>query len=201
MEGLSLETQKEIVKNVKAYLFQNKSQEMKNYNKDRIVFMLVKLGGMCNENYLVKVREENSNKIIFQAVYKKFGIMSKTGEHLLESYIIEYLSKKGIGPKLYLEKKSYRLMEYIPETRHIEKDILFNDRIIDQLSLILDTYNHFTSTYLYHIKDNKIEIEPLKANNDISGKEINVTKTYYDNVINVIYKKAKLSFNKFTIFR
>lgn len=88
-------------------------------------------------------------------------------------------------------------MEYIPETRHIEKDILFNDRIIDQLSLILDTYNHFTSTYLYHIKDNKIEIEPLKANNDISGKEINVTKTYYDNVINVIYKKAKLSFNKF----
>ena len=197
MEGLSLETQKEIVKNVKAYLFQNKSQEMKNYNKDRIVFMLVKLGGMCNENYLVKVREENSNKIIFQAVYKKFGIMSKTGEHLLESYIIEYLSKKGIGPKLYLEKKSYRLMEYIPETRHIEKDILFNDRIIDQLSLILDTYNHFTSTYLYHIKDNKIEIEPLKANNDISGKEINVTKTYYDNVINVIYKKAKLSFNKF----
>ena len=197
MDGLSLETQKEIIKNVNAYLLQNKSQEMKNYNLNRTAFILVKLGGMCNENYLVKVIEENSKKIIFQAVYKKFGIMSKTGEHLLESNIIEYLSQKGIGPKLYLEKKSYRLMEYIPETRHIEKDILFNDRIIDQLSLILDTYNHFTSTYIYHIKDNKIEIEPLKDSDDSGNKEIKVMKTYYDNVINVIYKKAKLSFNKF----
>jgi thiamine kinase-like enzyme len=195
MEGQSLE--KEITKNVNAYLLQNNSQEKENYNLDRISLKFEKLGGMCNENYLVKVLEKNSNKIIFQLVYKKFGIMSKTGEHLLESYIIEYLSRKDIGPKLYLEKKNYRLMEYIPETRHIEKDILFNDRIIDQLSLILDTYNHFTSTYLYHINGNKIEIEPLKDNDDRSNKTINVTKTYYDNIYNVIYKKAKLSFNKF----
>lgn len=195
MEGQSLE--KEITKNVNGYLLQNKSGEMKNYNIDRIYFKLEKLGGMCNENYLVIVLEKNSKKILFQLVYKKFGLMSKAGEHLLESYIIEYLARQDIGPKLYLEKKNYRLMEYIPETRHIEKDLLFNDRIIDQLSLILDTYNHFTSTYLYHIKDNKIEIKPLKDNDDRSNKTINVSKTYYDNAINVIYKKAKLSFNKF----
>ena len=196
MEGQSLE--KEITKNINAYLLQNKSQEKENYNLDRISFKFEKLGGMCNENYLVKVLEKNSNKILFQLVYKKFGIMSKTGEHLLESNIIEYLSRKDIGPKLYLEKKNYRLMEYIPETRHIDKDILFNERILNQLSLILNTYNHFTSTYQYHINGNKIEIEPVKEDNNIySDKRINNTKTYYDNIINIIYKKAKNSFYKF----
>ena len=188
---------KEITKNVNGYLLQNKSKEADQiFNKDRFFIKLEKLGGMCNKNYLVTVIEKNSNKTLFQLVYKKFGIMSKTGEHLLESYIIDYLSKKEIGPKLYLEKKNYRLTEYIPETRHIGKDILFNESIIDQLSSILDTYNHFTSTYYYHIQDNKIQIEPLKDDNP-SYKRINVTKTYYDNIFNIIYKKAKCSFDQF----
>ena len=52
-------------------------------------------------------------------------------------------------------------MEYIPETRHIDKELLFNERILNQLSLILNTYNHFTSTYYYHIFGNKIEIQLL----------------------------------------
>jgi hypothetical protein len=119
MEGQSLE--KEITKNIKAYLLQNKSQEMKNFNLDRITFEFEKLGGMCNENYLVEVLEKNSNKIIFQLVYKKFGIMSKTGEHLLESYIIEYLSRKDIGPKLYLEKKKLSFNGIYPRNKTYRK--------------------------------------------------------------------------------
>lgn len=190
------ELEKEITKNVFAYLSQDKNEEMLAINKERIFLKLEKLEGMCNQNFLVSILEKNSNKILLQLVYKKFGIMSKTGDHLLESYIIEYLSKEDIGPKLFLEKKNYRLMEYIPETRHIDKEILFNERILNQLSLILETYNHFTSTYYYNIIDNKIKIEPLYDDNT-TFKRINITKTYYDNIINTIFKKAKNSFNKF----
>jgi thiamine kinase-like enzyme len=190
--------EKEITKNVKIYFYQNKLKET--LNEDRISFEFERLGGMCNKNYLVTIKEKTTGKKVFQFVYKKFGIIQKSGDHLLESYIIEYLSKEGIGPKLYLEKKNYRLMEYIPETRHIDKEILFDERILNQLSLILNTYNHFTSTFIYHINDNKIEIEPLKVKDDYNtygNDNINVTKTFYDNITNVIYKKAKNSFNKF----
>lgn len=188
--------EKEMTKNVKQYLFQNNINKSLVLNEERITLVFEKLGGLCNENYLVKIVEKkNTNKILFQLVYKKFGIISKTGEHILESQIIEYLSKENIGPKLYLEKKNYRLMEYIPETKHIEKDILFDDRIINQLSLIFDTYNHFTKTYSYNINENIIEIQPLKDANT-NNSRINVTKNYYDH-INLIYKMAKNSFNKF----
>ena len=197
MEGEE-ELEKEISRNIKAYLDQKNPKDIQKLSIDRYSFKFEKLGGMCNQNYLVTITEKKSEKTILQLVYKKFGIMSKAGDHLLESYIIEYLSKEDIGPKLYLEKKNYRLMEYIPETRHIDKDILFNERILNQLSLILNTYNHFAPTYIYHINGNKIEIEPLKEDNNIySQKRINITKTYYDNIINIIYKKAKNSFYRF----
>ena len=188
---------KEISKNSMAYLIQNTSEEIKNLEEDRILMTFDKLDGMCNQNYLVTVSEKNPKKILFQLVYKKFGIISKIGEHILESKIIEYLSKRNVGPKLYLEKKNYRLMEYINETRHIEKELLFNERILNQLSLILEIYNNFTSIYSYQIEDHKIKIEPLEVDNSSSFEGIKVTKTYYDNIINTIYKKAKNSFIKF----
>ena len=191
------EIEKEITKNIKSFLMLDKS-DFQAFNEKRMSFKIEKLDGMCNQNFLVTIEEKGSNLILLQLVYKKFGIMSKAGDHILESCIIDYLSKEGIGPKLYLEKKNYRLMEYIPETRHIDKELLFNERILNQLSLILNTYNHFTSTYSYQIIGNKIEIEPLNDENNASPiNKIDVTKTYYDNIINVIYKKAKNSFNKF----
>jgi thiamine kinase-like enzyme len=191
------EIEKEIIKNIKSFLMLDKS-DFQAFNEKRMSFKIKKLDGMCNQNFLVTIEEKGSNLILLQLVYKKFGIMSKAGDHILESCIIDYLSKEGIGPKLYLEKKNYRLMEYIPETRHIDKELLFNERILSQLSLILNTYNHFTSTYSYQIIGNKIEIEPLNDENNASPiNKIDVTKTYYDNIINVIYKKAKNSFNKF----
>ena len=85
------EIEKEITKNIKAYLMKDKSEDFQAFNEERISFKFEKLDGMCNQNFLVTIIERGSNNILFQLIYKKFGKMSKAGDHILESCIIDYL--------------------------------------------------------------------------------------------------------------
>ena len=176
----------EIIENIKQYLLE------KNTIQDNININIEKLGGMCNENFLISIKN-NENKI-FELYYRKFGKISDCVDHNLESEIIKYLSENNIGPKLYKENKDFRIMEYIPNTIHIEDNELFSQNIINQLYSIINIYNQFSYIYKYSIdSNNKISTAPLNKENN---KKL-VDKTHYNNCLNIIYKKSKDSFAKF----
>ena len=76
--------------------FYNMQKDIRTQSKN-IDIELKKIGGLSNVNYIIVVKDMSTNETIF-------GALSKGVNHELETTIIKYLAKKGIGPKLLYEE-------------------------------------------------------------------------------------------------
>ena len=138
---------------------------------------LKKIGGLSNVNYIAVVKDMSTNEKIAQVLYRKFGALSKGINHDLETTIISYLAKKGIGPKLIYEEPNgnFRLVEYLENTTTISKIKGLEPKFIDKLIPILVSYTDISYTYKYEIKDNKISLNPL--DDGIASKKLMARKS------------------------
>jgi len=140
---------------------------------------LKKIGGLSNVNYIAVVKDMSTNERIAQVLYRKFGALSKGVNHELETTIISYLAKKGIGPKLIYEEPNgnFRLVEYLEGTNTISKIKGLEPKLIDKLVPILITYNMLSYTYLYEIKNNKVFLTKMEDN--IPDKRLMISKNQF----------------------
>ena len=159
---------------------------------------LKKIGGLSNVNYIAVVKDMSTNERIAQVLYRKFGALSKGVNHELETTIISYLAKKGIGPKLIYEEPNgnFRLVEYLEGTATISKIKGLEPKFIDKLVPILISYNMISYTYSYDIKNNKIAFKAMEDH--IPDKRLTVSNNQYTTCVDEWLEKAFQCYNQFT---
>ena len=159
---------------------------------------LKKIGGLSNVNYIAVVKDMSTNERIAQVLYRKFGALSKGVNHELETTIISYLAKKGIGPKLIYEEPNgnFRLVEYLEGTNTISKIKGLEPKFIDKLVPILTSYNMISYTFLYEIKNNKVSLTKMEDN--IPDKRLMISKNQYSTCVDEWLEKGFKCYNQFT---
>ena len=159
---------------------------------------LKKIGGLSNVNYIAVVKDMSTNERIAQVLYRKFGALSKGVKHDLETTIISYLAKKGIGPKLIYEEPegNFRLVEYLEGTNTISKIKGLEPKFLDKLVPILVSYNMISYTYKYEIRNNKITLNPIE--DGIPDKRLSVTKNQYSTCVDEWLEKGLKCYKTFT---
>lgn len=193
-----MEDFEKIKENVRNFLTQKLSipREQKN-----IELTLEKLDGLSNTNYLITVMNKSTEEKLIQIVYRKFGEISDVVDRDLESKIISDLANKGVGPKILERdeiKNTYRIDEYLVNTKPIPKTEQFDQQVLDQIINIANSYSLISSVYNYKVESNKgysINISPV---DEASRKE---TYIIQQNLFNMctkdMYSKAFSSFVTF----
>ena len=159
---------------------------------------LKKIGGLSNVNYIIVVKDMSTNETIAQILYRKFGALSKGVNHELETTIIRYLAKKGIGPKLLYEEPNgnFRLVEYLEGTNTISKIRGLDPKFLDKLIPILVSYNKISYTFKYEINNNKISMNPVE--DGIPDKRLMISKNQYTTCVEEWLEKGVKCYNNFT---
>ena len=155
-------------------------------------------GGLSNANYLAVVKDMSTNKEIAHVLYRKFGTLSSGTDHALETAILEYLAKKGVGPKLLYEDPNgkFRLVEYLDGTITVPRSKSFEKDFLNKLYPIVNIYSLFSYTYKYKIRNGKIEISPIE--DGIKEKRFLISKNQYETCLDEWYDKVVVSFQKFS---
>jgi len=158
---------------------------------------LKKLGGLSNLNYSGIVKDMSTNQRIAQVLYRKFGALSESVNHELETTIINYLARRGFGPKLYTEVPGdYRISEFLIGTSTIAKEKEFDQDLLDKLIVILNIFTSISYTYKYTTSGDNISLTPVQ--DGIKEKRINVSKNQYLNCMVDWLEKARSVYKVFT---
>ena len=177
--------------------FYNMQKDIRTQSKN-IDIELKKIGGLSNVNYIIVVKDMSTNETIAQILYRKFGALSKGVNHELETTIIKYLAKKGIGPKLLYEEPNgnFRLVEYLEGTNTISRIKGLDPKFLDKLILILISYNKISYIYKYEITKNKISMNPVE--DGIPDKRLMISKNQYTTCVEEWLEKGLKCYNNFT---
>ena len=159
---------------------------------------LKKIGGLSNVNYIAVVKDMSTKGKIAQVLFRKFGALSEGVNHELETTIIDYLAKKGIGPKLLYEEPNgkYRIVEYLDGTITIPISKGLDPKFLDKLFPIINAYSLISYTYKYKITGGNISLAPIK--DGIKDKRLMVSKNHYEVCVNEWLEKARKCYKTFT---
>jgi thiamine kinase-like enzyme len=185
-----------IKKNVESFIIKNRKLEEKD-----LEITIKDIGGLSNQNFIVTITNKTTKEIIEQILYRKFGEISDVVSRELETMIIDKLSQKGIGPKIYDidPKGNYRIEEYLSNTSPIKKIDEFDNNILNQIIEILNNYSLIADVYKYEIINNEIIYNPIYNNDDKEHKEKNrINYNMFNKCYNEMYNKAKESFKLFS---
>ena len=176
------------------YFSKRKGRSQENY----IEVELRKIGGLSNVNYIAVVKDMSTNEKIAHVLYRKFGALSEGVNHELETTVLEFLAKKGIGPKLIYEEPNgkFRIVEYLEGCSTIPRPKGLNTKFLDKLIPIINAYTLISYTYKYSIRDDKIIFSPIKDN--IKDKRIFVSKNQYETCMVEWLEKARNCFKVFS---
>ena len=177
--------------------FYNMQKDIRTQSKN-IDIELKKIGGLSNVNYIIVVKDMITNETIAQILYRKFGALSKGVNHELETTIIKFLAKKGIGPKLLYEEPNgnFRLVEYLEGTNTISRIKGLDPKFLDKLIPILVSYNKISYIYKYEITKNKISMNPVE--DGIPDKRLMISKNQYTTCVAEWLEKGLKCYNNFT---
>ena len=177
--------------------FYNMQKDIRTQSKN-IDIELKKIGGLSNVNYIIVVKDMSTNETIAQILYRKFGALSKGVNHELETTIIKFLAKKGIGPKLLYEETNgnFRLVEYLEGTNTISRIKGLDPKFLDKLIPILVSYNKISYIYKYEITKNKISMNPVE--DGIPDKRLMISKNQYTTCVEEWLEKGLKCYNNFT---
>ena len=187
-----MEYMEKIISNIKLFL----SSRFQMREENEIELNFIRLNGLSNIIYLVKIFDKTSNVLIKELIYRSFGNISEFVDRETEMALIDNLSASGLTPSVYeTDKTSYRIEEYIGNSDTLNKEYLQEDFIIEKIVNILIAYSLISSIYNFHIvsdelqKDYKITFDPVIQK---------VKQNMFDKCLNMMFVKAKNNFEKFS---
>ena len=184
----------QIQRNIKKYYLSTKKINI--LPEKYIGVHLKKIGGLSNVNYSGIIKDMSTNQKIAQVLYRKFGALSESVNHELEVTIINYLANKGYGPKLLYEVPGdYRISEFLVGTNTIPKEKTFDQKILERLYIILDTFTSISYTYKYITNGDDISLNSI--DDGIKEKRVDITKNQYQNCVVDWLERAKSVFKTF----
>ena len=184
-----------IKSNIRSYIINKKKIQL----PEKVIEINLKdIGGLSNTNYLATITNSTTNEMIDQILYRKFGEISDVVDRDLETMIINDLSLKGLGPKIYEKDKNgkYRIDEYLSNTSPIQKKDECAPIVINQINQIVNNYSLIINMYKYHISGENINFSIIK--DAISKPKRRINNNMFDKCMVEMYNKAILSFNIFS---
>ena len=184
-----------IKSNIRSYILNEKKIQL----PEKVIEINLKsVGGLSNTNYVATITNTTTNEMIDQILYRKFGEISDVVDRDLETMIINDLSLKGLGPKIYEKDKNgkYRIDEYLSNTSPIQKKDEFAPIVINQINQIVNNYSLIINIYKYHISGENINFSIIK--DAISKPKRRINNNMFDKCMVEMYNKAILSFNIFS---
>ena len=184
-----------IKSNIRSYIINEKKIQL----PEKVIEINLKdIGGLSNTNYLATITNSTTNEMIDQILYRKFGEISDVVDRDLETMIINDLSLKGLGPKIYEKDKNgkYRIDEYLSNTSPIQKKDEFAPIVINQINQIVNNYSLIINMYKYHISGENINFSIIK--DAISKPKRRINNNMFDKCMVEMYNKAIQSFNIFS---
>ena len=174
------------------------SQKKIKIQEQSIGVELRQIGGLSNSNYIAVVRDMSTSEKIAKILYRRFGALSDGVNHELETAVLEFLAKKGIGPKLIYEEPhgKFRLVEYLEGCSTIPRPKGLNSKFLDKLIPIINAYSFISYTYKYNLINDNILLAPIQDN--IQDNRIFVSKNQYDICNGDWLEKAKKRFHDFS---
>jgi len=126
-----------------------------------------RLNGLSNAIFLVILINKESGEEKNRFILRNFGQSSEFSDRDLEEIIIRNLAEKGFGPKIYdTDNFSYRIEEYIHNSKNLGKNKLFEKDILKNLIQILISYTLISNLYyFFYIEEGpqrKIRIEKVQ---------------------------------------
>ena len=184
-----------IKSNIRSYILNEKKIQL----PEKVIEINLKsVGGLSNTNYVATITNTTTNEMIDQILYRKFGEISDVVDRDLETMIINDLSLKGLGPKIFKKDKNgkYRIDEYLSNTSPIQKKDEFAPIVINQINQIVNNYSLIINIYKYHISDENIHFSVIK--DSISTPKRRINNNIFDKCMIEMYNKAIKSFDAFS---
>jgi len=172
--------------------------EVKFYTRkeNQIELDFIRLNGLSNTIYLVKVFDKTSKTLVKELIYRSFGEISELVDRVTEMEIIDSLSSKNLTPKIFeTDNVSYRIEEYIGNSDVLPRNFLKEDFIIEKIINILVAYSLINSIYNYSIVSDSLSKE-YKISFDPKIQEMK-KQNMFDKCLKLMFNKANTNFEKF----
>jgi len=181
-----------IIANIKNFMESNFNTRKEN----EIELDFIRLNGLSNTIYLVKVFDKTSKTLVKELIYRSFGEISELVDRETEKEIIDNLSIQNLTPKIFeTDEKTYRIEEYIGNSDVLPRVFIKEDFIIEKMINLLVAYSLITSIYNFSIVSDCLSQE-YKISFDPQIQEIK-KQNMYDKCMNLMFNKAKKNFEKF----
>lgn len=175
--------------------FENFSQE------NQIELKFVRLNGLSNCIYLVKILDNISNELKYELIYRQFGSIGELVDRRSEKEIINYLSNLNLTPKiLETDDFSYRIEEYISNSDTLPRDILAENSLMEKLIPLLVNYTSITSACRFEIiqKENKENKEDFNCEISFDKNLYKIPKqNIFEKCLKMMYDKSKKNYDIF----
>ena len=99
---------------------------------DDLVFE--RLSGISNQTFKISINSQSDNISKKSIIYKKFGKINCLVDRDLEMKLLNEMASKNIGPKIYqTDLKTYRVEEYLENTRNIFHYEMFQEKYLNRI--------------------------------------------------------------------
>lgn len=187
-----MEYMEKIISNINNFMESNFHTRKEN----QIELDFIRLNGLSNTIYLVKVLDKTSKTLVKELIYRSFGEISELVDRETEMEIIDSLSNKNLTPKIFeTDNESYRIEEYIGNSDVLPRNFIKEDFIIEKMINLLVAYSLISSIYNFSIVSDSLSKE-YKISFDPKLHEIK-KQNMFDKCMNLMLNKAKTNFEKF----
>lgn len=187
-----MEYMQKIISNINIFLETNFNTRKEN----QIELDFIRLNGLSNTIYLVKVFDKTSKTLVKELIYRSFGEISELVDRETEMEIIESLSSKNLTPKIFeTDNENYRIEEYIGNSDVLPRNFIKEDFIIEKMINLLVAYSLISSIYNFTIVSDSLSKE-YKISFDPKFQEIK-KQNMFDKCLNLMFNKAQAKFDKF----
>ena len=141
-----MEENKEIIKDIKEYI-----KEKHNIKEEDISIKMDQCDGMTNKNYHVTFYDTKCPEKKYEILFRKYGKVLDSTDHDVELFIMDYFSNNNEGPKVLYKSPNFRIVEYIQNSSIIPLELRYDNKILNEIYIILAKYSQITKASKYSI--------------------------------------------------
>ena len=141
-----MEENKEIIKEIKEYI-----KEKHNIKEENISIKMDQCDGMTNKNYHVTFYDTKFPEKKYEILFRKYGKVLDSTDHDVELFIMDYFSNNNDGPKVLYKSPNFRIVEYIQNSSIIPLELRYDNKILNEIYIILAKYSQITKASKYSI--------------------------------------------------
>ena len=196
---MSNDSKELIIENIFTFLENNKG--IKNA-KSLYEIKIKKVNEIIDTTYIIKIYDKTTLELNDRLIYKNYSKISESINNSCELPVSQNLSSKILFKD---PKNSYRIEEYISNSKRLTRSNQFQSDIIEQIIQILISYSLIASIFTFTLKcedqlNSKFKILINSLNKELEDDDYNnqfLKNNFFDMCFKDLYERALNTFKKF----